>query len=88
MHMCKFQIKYVQEVKRANTTVEESIAMHNKNMERTQYIDYEQNTKKTGKLTINEVKTVADNIKQATWQKAFKHVPESTLSFSLPSPPA
>lgn len=36
---------------------------------------------------INEVKSVADNTKQATWQKEFKHVPESTLSFFLPSPP-
>lgn len=85
--MCKFQIKYVEEIKRANTIVEESIAMHNKNMARSQYIDYEQNTQKIGKLAINEVKPVADNIKQATWQKEFKHVPESTLSFSLPSPP-
>lgn len=57
-------------------------------MERTQYIDYKQNIQKTGKLTINEVKPLADNIKQATWQREFKHVPESTLSFSLPSPPA
>lgn len=43
-YMCKFQIKYVEEIKRANTIVEESIAMHNKNMARSQYIDYEQNT--------------------------------------------
>lgn len=30
-------------------------------------------------------KPLADNIKQATWQREFKHVPESTLSFFLPS---
>lgn len=45
-------------------------------------------TQQTGKLTINEGKSLADNIKQATWQREFKHVPESTLSFFLPSPSA
>lgn len=44
-------------------------------------------TQQIGKLTINEGKPLADNIKQAPWQREFKHVPESTLSF-LPSPSA
>lgn len=66
----------------------ESRDVPNKNMKKTQHKDYEQNTQKTGKRTINEVKLLADNIKQATWQREFKHVPESTLSFFLPSPSA
>lgn len=88
MYTCKFQIRYMWYKKeQALQKNKASAEVPNKTMKRTQHKDYEQNTA-NWKTDYTEGKPLADNIQQATWQREFKHVPESTLSFFLPSPSA